>query len=297
MLYLLIGIGALVILGISALARRHLADEPNQDWLDLARQRVAALSKLQATIGSYGPSESHQPACDHERADEVWQALERGNINKALEIAEVAMATRRDNPEARLLLAAALLAQGHYLAADAQVVAAESLGAKGSAAVYLSGRIEIERYIESIGASSATLGGELLMPAELLALDLHVRLGENGDASALWMPGQGEVTQEQARDFVLAHFGAYYRILSELLDITVKEPFGDGLYQVGRLAIKCGFSEDGAKLLASLEESMVGSAYKKQYDRVMATLRGEKPVSEKVKSPSGKKVVKLKVLN
>ncbi len=105
------------------------------------------------------------------------------------------------------------------------------------------------------------------------------------------------VTQEQARDFVLAHFGTYYRILGELLDITAKEPFGDGLYQVGRLAIKCGFSEDGVELLASLEESMVGSVYKKEYERVMATLRGEKPVSEEGKSPSGKKVVKLKVLN
>ena len=135
------------------------------------------------------------------------------------------------------------------------------------------------------------------MPAELLALDLHVRLGNSGDASALWMPGQGDVTQEQARDFVLVHFGAYYRILDTLLDITAEEPFGDALYQVGRLAIKCGFSEDGAELLASLEESMVGSAYKKDYDRVMATLRGEKPVAEEANLETGRKVVKLKVLN
>ncbi len=102
------------------------------------------------------------------------------------------MVTHRDNPEARLLLAAALLAQGDVSAAAAQVVAAESLGAKGSLAVYLSGRIEIEQYIDSIAASSEAHGNELLKPAELIALDLHVRLGESGDASALWMPGQGE---------------------------------------------------------------------------------------------------------
>ncbi len=297
MLYVLIALGAIIILGISALAMRHFADAPNQDWLDLADQRRSVESKLHATIGGYGPSESHEPACEHECADDVWEALENDNPSKALQIAEEAMAKQRENSEARLLLAAALLANGDFVAAGAQVHTAQELGNRSPLAVYLSGRIEIEQYLESIAPSGGSHSGALLMPAELLALDLHVRLGDSGDASALWMPGQGEVTQEQAREFVLVHFGAYYRILNDLLDVTRTEPFGDGLYEVGRLAIKCGFSEDGAELLASLEESIVGSAHKKNYDRIMATLRGEKPVAEETQSASGKKVVKLKVLN
>ncbi len=297
MLYVFVGIGALAIIGISFLAMQHLAPAPNQDWLDLAKQRRALEAKLGATIVAYGPSESHEPSCPHPKAGDIWEALAEGKAKHALELAEEAMTTDRENPEARLLLAAALLANEDYAAAGAQVQVSEDMGAEGSLVSYLSGRIEIEQYLHSIAGSSGTHGGELLMPAELLALDLHVRLGDSGDASALWMPGQGEVSQEQAREFVLVHFGAYYRILDKLLDVTTKEPFGDGLYHVGRLAIKCGFSEDGAELLASLEDSMVGSAYKKNYDRVMATLRGEKPIVKEANLDAGRKVVKLNVLN
>ncbi len=297
MLYVLVGIGAGIIVAISLLAMRHLAPPANQDWLDLAKQRKALEAKLGATIVAYGPSESHEPSCSHPKAADVWELLADGKAKQALEIAEEAMATARENPDARLLLAAALLANGDYAAAGAQVQSSEDMGADSALMHYLSGRIEIEQYLHSIAGSSGTHGGEVLMPAELLALDLHVRLGDSGDASALWMPGQGEVTQEQAREFVLVHFGAYYRILDKLLDITKQEPFGDGLYHVGRLAMKCGFSEDGAELLASLEDSMVGSAHKKDYDRVMATLRGEKPVAKEANLDSGRKVVKLKVLN
>mgnify|MGYP003631478522 CR=1 FL=1 len=297
MLYLLVGIGAAIIIGISLMAMRHLAPAPNQDWLDLGKERRALEAKLGATIVAYGPSESHEPSCSHPKAVDVWEALAEGKAKQALAIAEEAMAGARENPEARLLLAAALLANGDYAAAGAQVQSSEDMGADGSLVHYLSGRIEIEQYLHSIAGSSGAHGGEALMPAELLALDLHVRLGDSGDATALWMPGQGEVTQEQAREFVLVHFGAYYRILDKLLDITTAEPFGDGLYHVGRLAIKCGFSEDGVELLASLEDSMVGSAYKKDYDRIMATLRGEKPVTKEASLDTGRKVVKLKVLN
>ena len=297
MLYLLVGIGAAIIIGISLMAMRHLAPAPNQDWLDLGKQRKTLEAKLGATIVAYGPSESHEPSCSHPKAVDVWEALAEGKAKQALAIAEEAMAGARENPEARLLLGAALLANGDYAAAGAQVQSSEDMGADGSLVHYLSGRIEIEQYLHSIAGSSGAHGGEALMPAELLALDLHVRLGDSGDATALWMPGQGEVTQEQAREFVLVHFGAYYRILDKLLDITTAEPFGDGLYHVGRLAIKCGFSEDGVELLASLEDSMVGSAYKKDYDRIMATLRGEKPVAKEASLDTGRKVVKLKVLN
>lgn len=297
MLYLFVGIGVVAILWVSALAMRHLSPAANQDWLDLAKQRDAVASKLHSTIVALGPSESHEPACDHERSDEVWEALAEGKREAALQIAEEEMAKNRDNPEARLLLAAALLAQQDYAAAGAQLQAGEDLGAEGPMVKYLSGRIEVEQYLDSIAASSGAHGGELLMPAEVLALDLHVRLGQSGDASALWMPGQGEVTQEQAREFVLVHFGAYYRILGDLLDLVAVEPFGDALFHLGRMAIKCGFSEDGAELLASLEDSMIGSAYQKNYELTMATLRGEKPVAKETKLETGKKVVKLKVLN
>ncbi len=297
MLYVLVAIGALSILWISVLAMRHLAPKANTDWVRLGEQRRAVAEKLRSTMVAYGPSESHEPSCDHPVADTVWDALANGDKASALQAAEEAMATDRKNPQARLLLAAALLANQDYSAADSQVLAAVDLGATGSMVEYLSGRIEIEQYLDSIAASSGSHGGEVLMPAELLALDLHVRLGDNGDASALWMPGQGEVSQEQAREFVLVHFGAYYRILNTLLDITATEPFGDGLYHVGRLAIKSGFSEEGAELLASLEDSMVGSAFKNNYDRIMATLRGEKPVVKEANLDSGRKVVKLKVLN
>ncbi len=300
MLYVLIGIGVVALVGISALAMQHLAQPANQDWLDLAAQRRALEAKLGEIVVAYGPSESHEPACDHPAADGVWEALENGSSEKALELAELAMAKDRESSEARLLLASALLAKGDYQAADAQVGAAQKLGNASPHATYLAGRLEIEQYLHSIAPGQGAHRGALLMPAELLALDLHVRLGDSGDASALWMPGQGEVTQDQAREFVLVHFGAYYRILDALLDATEAEPFGDGLYEVGRLALKCGFSETGAELLSSLEDSMVGSAYKKDYDLVMATLRGETPptpVAKEERSASGKKVVKLKVLN
>ncbi|MCP4444654.1 MAG: hypothetical protein GY811_04815 [Myxococcales bacterium] len=297
MLYLFVGIGALLIVPISLLAMRHLIPRVNQDWIDLAKQRETLRKKLRRTMVSLGPSQSHEPHCDHKSADAMWEALSVGNVDRGLQIAEEAMAADPANAQGRLLLAAALLAHEDYEAAQSQVHAAEGLGARGSMLGYLAGCIEIGRYVDSIAASSTGHEGNILVPVELLALDLHVRLGDGGDASALWIPEQGEVTQEQAREFVLVHFGTYYRILDELLDIIAKEQFGDGLFLFARLAIRCGFSEDGAEILMSLEESIVRSAHKNNYDLIMATLRGERPMVKGAKLDSGQRVVKLNVLN
>jgi len=297
LLFTLVGLGALAVLVISALAMRHLAPAKNADWEALGATRDTIAAALQGDLPPITADTPHKPPCTHPKTREVWDALAKGNSDAALECAEMAMATDRENSEVRLLLAVALLANRDFAAAGAQLETGQELGAHGPLARYLAGRIEIEQYLDSLSESASAREGTVMMPAELLALDLHVRLGSSGDASALWMPGQGEVSQEEAREFVLVHFSAYYRVLGVLLDLMKAEPFLDGMYHLGRMALKCGFSEEGGALLLSLEGRMQDSEFSLSYKQLMALLRGEKPVATETKLSSGRKVVKLNILN
>ena len=296
MLYLLVGLGALIILGLSALAMRHLEPAKNQDWQRLAKQREELLEELREALPTLSPADEHKPACEHPAAREVWQALAEGKPAEALAMAEIAMANDRSNPNARLLLALGLLAHQDYAAAAAQLQAGLDLGEETPLATYLAGRIEIEQYLDSL-AGPKKHSGAILMPVELLALELVSRLGSSNDATALWMPGQGEVSQDEAREFALVHFGAYYRILGDLLSLAKEQPSRDVLYHLGRLALKCGFSEEGGRVLSSLDGLMEESEFKRSYERLMAQLRGESPVAVEANLPRGRKGIKLKVLN
>lgn len=301
MLYLLLGVGLILLVWISMLATRHLsASSENDDWRDLQRTRVRVEGQLRDFLGARSGEDPQaaEPPNLHAEAADVYGLLHANKLEEAVSRAELAMAQDTRDADARLLLAAALRAQGDLAAAASQLQAAESLGAKGSLCDYLQAQVEIEQYLEGAGSKS---NNALLMPVEMLALELHTRLGDNGDASALWMPGEGaeggEVSKEEARDFVLAHFRGYYRLLEGLIASQQQTEYSDSLYLLARLAIKCGFSEPGGQLLLSLGEAMRKSSQHKSYLRDLSLLRGEKPVVKEETRAAGKKIIKLKVLN
>jgi hypothetical protein len=226
----------------------------------------------------------------------LYDALVLGQYKEALEMAEQEMATDRSNAQARLLLAHALLANSDLVAAESMRDSAAALGDASAYSVYLASRIELSSYLETASEGSKVSPQDLLTPIELLALELHTKLGDKGDASALWLPGEGgEVPKEEAREFTISHFSGYYRLLRAMLTSLQEEAFGDGLYFLGRLAIKCGFSKDGAALMLLIDDAMAASELKRNYLRDLALLRGERPLANEERK-EGKRVIKLKVL-
>ncbi len=304
MFYVLLGAGVAALGWISVLATRHLrADDENADWRQLQRTREQVLAELQEflrALPSQAPDAAHPPNA-HASAAEIYGLINAGKSEEAIAKAELVMAKEAQDPWARMLLVAALRSHGDHGAASAQLGAAEKLGASGSLFAYLETQLEIEQYLAGAGKSPQNA---ILVPIEMLALELHTRLGSTGDASALWLPGEGgqsgdggEVSRDEARDFVLAHFGGYYRLIRTMIASQREEEYSDALYLLARLAIKCGFSEEGGGLLMSLEEAMKHSALHKSYLRDLGLLRGEKPIAKEESKSDGKKVIKLKVLN
>lgn len=300
MLYFILAVSVIFLVWVSTLAIRNVPAKENQSWLNLSKQRATTLKALEAFIDAdrdAAPT-ACAPPCDHPGAEEVYQALCEGNAKQALELAEGAMASDAKSAEARLLLSLALVGNRDLSAAGAQLESARTMGARGAFADYLESRIEIEQYLQNAADSSKGSSKSLLMPIELLALELHVRLGDSGDASALWLPGEGgEVSKEDAREFVIAHFSGYYRLIQTMIECLRSEDFADGLYLLARLVLKSGFSEEGAGLLLPLEEVMAGSEQHKAYQRDMGLLRGEREVATESSTDDGRKVIKLNVLN
>lgn len=304
MLYLFIAVG-LVFLAWLATAAFRGHDHTSPSWLTLKEQRATTLAALQAFLDSRPskPENAENPLpvathCGHSRCEEFYAALQRTTTAQALAIAEEAMTTESDSADARLLLSHALLVSADLEAAGAQHESAIKLGAKGGLATYLSARIEIAEYLQSAAEGSKASANSLLMPIELLALELHDRLAESGDVSALWLPGQGgEVSKEDAREFMFAHFTGYYRLAQTMIESLRTEPYADGIYLLGRLSLKCGFSSEGTALLLSIEEFMAESYQHKAYLRDMALLRGERQVATEASTSDGRKIIKLKVLN
>jgi hypothetical protein len=266
----------------------------------MAAQREACIRKLQAFVASSEscPEVPCTPASDHEATQRLYALLREGAFDEALDLAEQEMAAKSSDSQARLLVAHALLVKGDLAAAEAMHESASELGEASALASYLACRIELAAYLESAAEGTKNLPSDLLNPIELLALELHTKLGDKGDASALWLPGEGgEVPKEEARSFTLAHFSGYYRLLQTMLDALQKEAYADGIYLVARLALKCGFSNEGAALMLSIESEMSESYRSRDFTRDIALLRGEKPVATEEQTKEGRRVIKLKVLN
>jgi hypothetical protein len=300
MIYLVIAVTVIFLLWISTLAIRSTQGNENQSWRNLGRERGKTLSLLQDFIDGERAEVPAvcAPPCDHPDAAKVYSALQKQAPKEALALAEEAMASDATGADARLLLSLVLLGQGDFDAAAAQLQSARKMGAGGAFADYLDSRIELEGYLRNAADGGKGSNNTLLMPIELLALELHVRLGDSGDATALWLPGQGgEISKEEAREFVIAHFTGYYRLIRTILESLHGEESADGIYLLARLALKCGFSEEGAALLSPLEEVMAGSEQHKAYQRDMGLLRGERQVASEASTDDGRKVIKLKVLN
>ncbi len=295
MLFALIAVGVVAIVWISSLAIAELREEEHPEWKALNAQRLSTEEALQKYTQSCTIPDRVHPTSSHPVSEEIWESIDKGELGEALALAEEAMALGRNNSEARLLLALTLLEQGDYDAASAQLQAGETLGAKGPFLDYLNSRVEVAQYLQSIAESAPQSDNAILMPVELLALELHLRLGDSNDAAALWMPGQDtEISQEEARSFVVAHFSGYYRLVGTLIKSSQQEACGDGHYFLARLALKCGFSKEGGSLLQSLKSQM---SENRNYRRDLAILHGETPLTTQSVSASGKKKIKLNVLN
>jgi hypothetical protein len=300
MIYLASALLLLFVGWASTIAFRSLKGEQNPSWLDLAAQRERSLVTLQGFVErcEAGPTRPCTPPSEHEATQKLYELLRAGEVASALDLAEQQMAADAGKSQARLLLAHALLVKGDLDAAESMHASASDLGDASAYAVYLACRIELAAYLQSASDGTKNLPTDLLNPIELLALELHTKLGDKGDASALWLPGEGgEVPKEEARAFTLAHFSGYYRLLQTMLDSVGDAEYADGIYLVARLALKCGFSKEGAALMLSIESEMTESYRSKSFSRDIAILRGEKQVAQEEQTKEGRRVIKLKVLN
>lgn len=281
--------------------RAQSAEIPNADWHGLIDRRAEIGLRLQEAAKSFKDEPPTEllpaPAPDDEAWPAVMKAYAARKDEQLLEAAEEAMAARPADAEPHLMLSLALLCNGDIDAAASEHAKAAELGAAGALFDVTACFIEIDEYLQVLARGKDPT--ELLSPIELLALEMHVRLGESNDAAALWTPGvNGGLSQEQGRELVVTHFHFYYGMIDRLLDILDRSSFADGVYWVGRLAIKCGFGSEGLDLFTAVAPAMESSRQRRQLERDMATLRGEKPITEKATEPaSGKKIIKLKVLN
>ncbi len=300
MIYLAIALLLVFVGWGSTVAFRSLQQEKNTSWVKLGEQREESLGALQSFVSRFNSDLGIPcaPKSDHETTQRLYQLLRTSSLDEALELAEQEMAAHGSDSQARLLLAHTLLVKGDLAAAEAMYESASKLGQASAYAVYLASRIELAAYLQSATEGTKILPSDLLTPIELLALELHTKLGDKGDASALWLPGDGgEVPKEEAREFTLAHFSGYYRLLQTMLDALSDEAYADGIYLVARLALKCGFSKEGAALMLSIESEMSQSYRRKSFARDLATLRGEKQLAAIEQDNKGRRVIKLKVLS
>ena len=300
LMLLLVGTGLFLLASLALLATLRLRKEGNPAWAEISRQRLQVEAELKRFVESQKDQipQTCSPACDHPQTPELWQALRTRDSSRALAIAEQAVSEASANPQARLLLSMALLSRRDLDAAAAQLATAVELGARDALADYLGAKIEIEQYLDSITGGSRDSTNAILMPVEILAIELHVRFNTAGDTSALWLPGHDkELSQEEAREFVVAHFTDYYRLLSSTLASLGTEVYADGVYHLARLAFKCGFSEEGSALLLPLEEVMKNSAVHSDYRRDLALLQGKRSVVSESTGKGGKQVIKLNVLS
>ena len=257
MIYLAIALLLVFIGWASTIAFRRIQSEKNPSWQELSDRRQQSRVRLQAFVEEFDPDSALACAAVsvHKDSASLYALLKSGKLEEGLEMAEQKMAASRSDGGARLLLAHALLAKGDLAAAEAMQESASVLDQPSAYGTYLASRIELASYLKNAAEGSKSSPNDLLTPIELLALELHTKLGDKGDASALWLPGEGgEVPKEEARAFTLAHFSGYYRLLDTTLDSLGGAPFADGIYLLARLAMKCGFSEEGAALMLCIEE-------------------------------------------
>jgi hypothetical protein len=225
---------------------------------DLAR-RVLAASEALRTADPWRPSA--QPDAP-EAAAAIEAELIAGAPERAVELAEAAVAAAPDDARARLYLAWALCASGHPAAARTQ------LGdASGPLAGYLDARIEHLAFEHAAGATGA-------VPPLVTAGDVAVVTLAHGQGGA-WLTGGAEtsLSPEQIAAALAEHREVTARCLDRALAALAAAPgFADAGYLVARLAIKAGAVTAGRALFDALAPRMLGRPDAEAFARDRAAL-------------------------
>jgi hypothetical protein len=194
----------------------------------------------------------------------IEAALIGGEPQRALELAETAVAAAPADPHAHLWLAWALCAAGQPAAARAELAKAppgEPL------ALYLDARIEHLAFEHGAGATGA-------IPPLVTAGDLAVVTLARGQGGA-WLTGAAEMdlSPEQISAAVAEHREVTARCLDRALAALAGAPgFVDAAYLAARLSIKAGAVAEGRTLLEAIAPSIAGRPDADAFARDVAAL-------------------------
>jgi len=223
--------------------------------------RIEAAAKTFATSTPWHPAKTDAAPSS---AAAIETALIANNPNKALALAEGALASAPDDPACRLWLAWALVANGQPGAALDQLAHARSRGATdGPFAGYVAARAEHLHFEHAAGSTGA-------MPPLVTTADLAVVILGRGRGGAAWLTGAQEVqlSSAQVRAAVAEHRDVTARCLARALTALELAPgFVDAAYLVARLAIKAGLLGPGRALFDVIPSRMVGRPDAAAYDR------------------------------
>jgi hypothetical protein len=270
-------------IGIAVLTTLYLRRDRVQLPEELAERRRQLRRELQELIAGLPETpallSAHLP--EHPRTAAVEAKLIGSNPRGALAEAEAVLAESPGDARAHLLLARALIYSDELDAAEQQLGRARDLGDDSPMLWFLGARSRHLRQLRELHADNAEIQSSplpsMVSPLEVLILSLERqrRLGDAG--SGVWIPGKGQISDEQIAKMVTVHLTRYYDALEELLRAARAIPgFAGALYHCARMALKVGFVDEGRRLFDAIEPLMTGSPEKPFYERDLAQLREEK---------------------
>lgn len=304
-----IAIGAAVLViavAIAAYTTWYMRSERGDLPPELAERRAALVERIRAVLAALPekPALLSPQLPDHPKAAAVEAKLLAQNPRGALAEAELILAESPGDPRAHLLLARALIYTDELDAAEQQLRRATELGDDSPMGWFLAARTEHLRQLRAVHTENAEINESplpsMVSPLELLILSLERQRKLVDSGSGVWIPGHGELDDEQITAMVSEHFDRYYATTEKLLDAVEAIPgFAGALYHLARMTLKIGFVELGRELFDAIEPLMSSSPDRPFFERDIGQLREEKSslVSPLPKlTGTAKRADKLKVL-
>lgn len=288
------GVGVLAMFGMLYAARLDRRRHPAM---------LVALEldeRLDAAIGAFARAQPWQPASDPEApasAAAIEAELIAGDVRRALEAAEAAVAADPDSGAPRIWLAWALCAHAQPAAAITQLdEAVRRLGHAGPLATYLRARAEHLAFEHASGAAGA-------VPPLVTTGDLAIVTLARARGGPAWLTGSTErqLSSADIRAAIDEHREVTARCLARALDALDAAPgFADAAYLVCRLAIKAGTVARARAMFDVLGPRIAGRPDAEVFARDRIDLddpeRAVAAAKQKPVAGTGKRSISLKVL-
>ena len=283
MFAIVIGAAVLIIaVSIAVFTTWYLRGDRSGLPPELTERREALLERLAAVVEAVPETPAllspQLPA--HPRTAAVEAKLLAQNPRGALAEAEGVLAESPGEARAHLLLARALIYADELEGAEQQLRRAAELGDQSPMLRFLEARTEHLRQLREVHTDNAEINESplpsMVTPLEVLILSLERQRKLADSGSGVWIPGHGEIGDDEITAMVTEHFDRYYATTEKLLDAVEELPgFASALYHLARMALKIGAVELGRKLFEAIEPLMDSSPDKPYFERDIAQLREE----------------------